>query len=75
MEVKNNHAYVTTQRILNKFIKMNSSVGCMVLVVMMSISTPTISNNIDKIEVFHLKLSIPWKNQDNTDKNILDESY
>ena len=32
-------------------------------------------NNIDKIEVFHLKLSIPWKNQDNTDKNILDESY
>ena len=30
MEVKNNHAHLTTQRILNKFIKINFSVGCMV---------------------------------------------
>ena len=30
MEVKNNHAHVTTQRILNKFIEINFSVGCMV---------------------------------------------
>ena len=30
MEDKNNHAYVTTQRILNKFIEINFSVGCMV---------------------------------------------
>ena len=30
MEVKNNYAHVTTQRILNKFIGINFSVGCMV---------------------------------------------
>ena len=30
MDVKNNYAYVTTQRILNKFLEINSSVGCMV---------------------------------------------
>ena len=30
MEVKNSHAHVTTQRILNKFIKINFSVACMV---------------------------------------------
>ena len=30
MEVKNNHAHVTTQRILNKFIEINFYVGCMV---------------------------------------------
>ena len=30
MEVKNNYAHVTTQTILNKFIEINSSVGCMV---------------------------------------------
>ena len=30
MEVKNNHAHVTTQRILNKFIEVNFSVGYMV---------------------------------------------
>ena len=30
MEVKNNHAYVTTQRILYKFIEVNFYVGCMV---------------------------------------------
>ena len=29
MEVKNSHAHVTTQRILNKFIEINFSVGCM----------------------------------------------
>ena len=29
MEVKNKHAYITTQRILNKFIEINASVGCM----------------------------------------------
>ena len=29
-EIKNNHAHVTTQRILNKFIEINFSVGCMV---------------------------------------------
>ena len=30
MEVKNNHAHVTTHRILNKFIGMKFSIGCMV---------------------------------------------
>ena len=30
LEVKNNHAYVTTQRILNKFIEINFLVGSMV---------------------------------------------
>ena len=30
-EVKNDHAHVTTQRILNKFIEVNLSVGSMVL--------------------------------------------
>ena len=30
MEVKNNHAHVTTPRILNKFIEINFYVGCMV---------------------------------------------
>ena len=49
MEVKNNHAYVTTQRILNKFIEINFSGGMYGLAVMMSISTPTTSKNIDKI--------------------------
>ena len=29
-EVKNNHAHVTTQRILNKFTGMKFSIGCMV---------------------------------------------
>ena len=29
-EVKNNHAHVTTQTILNKFIGMKFSIGCMV---------------------------------------------
>jgi hypothetical protein len=29
-EVKNDYARVTTQRILNKFIEVNFSVGCMV---------------------------------------------
>ena len=42
MEVKNDYAYVTTQRILNKFIEINFSMGCMV-------STWTTSKNIDKI--------------------------
>ena len=28
MEVKNNYVHVTTQRILNKFIEINFSVGC-----------------------------------------------
>ena len=30
MEVRNNYAHVTTQRILNKFIEIHFSVGCMV---------------------------------------------
>ena len=30
LEVKNNHAHVTTQRILNSFIEVNFSVGCIV---------------------------------------------
>ena len=30
LSAKNNHAHVTTQRILNKFIEINFSVGCMV---------------------------------------------
>ena len=30
MDVKDNHAHVTTQRILNKFIDINFSLGCMV---------------------------------------------
>jgi hypothetical protein len=33
MEVKNNHAHVTTQRILNKLIEVNFSVGYTVLAV------------------------------------------
>ena len=49
LEVKNNHAHVTTQRILNKFIEIKFSVGCMVLAVMLSISTSTTSKNIDEM--------------------------
>ena len=30
LEVKNNHAHVTTQRILNKFIGIKFSIACMV---------------------------------------------
>ena len=30
LEVKHNHAHVTTQRFLNKFIEINFSLGCMV---------------------------------------------
>ena len=43
MEVKNNYAHVTTQRILNKFIEINFSL-------MLSISTRTTSKNIDEIQ-------------------------
>ena len=42
MEVKNNHAHVTTQRILNKLIEGNFFVGYMVL-------TMTTSKTINKI--------------------------
>ena len=42
MEVKNNHAYVTTQRILNKFIEINFSMR-------LSIPRLTTSKNIDEI--------------------------
>ena len=52
MEVKDNVAHVTTQRILNKFIEVNSSVGYMYgLAVMLSISTQTTSKNIDEIRM------------------------
>ena len=46
MEVNNNYAHVTTQRILNKFIEINFPVG---LAIMLSISTQTTSKNIDEI--------------------------
>ena len=46
MEVKNNHAHVTTQNNLNKFIEINFS-GMYGLAVMLSISTQTTSKNID----------------------------
>ena len=48
-EVKNNHAHVTTQKFLNKFIEIKFSVRCMVLAVMLSISTQATSKYIDKI--------------------------
>ena len=50
MEVKNNYAHVTTQRILNKFIEINFSVGCMVwLWCCLFQPNETTSKNIDEI--------------------------
>ena len=57
MEVKNNHAYVTTQRILNKFSKINFSVGCI-----LSIPRLTTSNNIDEIVIFIMEFKITLVN-------------
>ena len=48
-EVKNDHAHVTTQRILSKFIEINFSVGMYGLAVMLSIPRLTTSKNIDEI--------------------------
>ena len=49
MEVKNNHAHVTTQRILNKFIEINFSVGCMVEPKCCLFQDSTNSKDIDEI--------------------------
>ena len=45
-EVINDHVHVTFQRILNKFIKVNFSVGCMAVMLFQSLTT---LNNIYKI--------------------------
>ena len=52
MEVKNNCAHVTTQRILNKFIELNFSVGCMVWPWCCLFQDWTTNKNIDEIEQF-----------------------
>ena len=49
MEVKNNHAHVTRQKILNKFIEIKFSVEMYGLAVMLSISASPTGKNIDKI--------------------------
>ena len=69
-EVKNDHAYVTTQNILNKFIEVNLSMYG--LVVMLSNSTQTTMSHIYKIKemgktsqtqqdlTFKFSISISW---------------
>ena len=69
-EVKNDHAYVTTQNILNKFIEVNLSMYG--LVVMLSNSTQTTMSHINKIKemgktsqtqqdlTFKFSISISW---------------
>ena len=62
MEVKNNHAHVTTQRILNKFMEINFSVGCMVWLWWCLFQPMTTSKNIDEISS-PLNIKIRWPTQ------------
>ena len=59
-EVINDHALVTTQRILNKFIEVNFSVGCMVWPWCCLFQPLTTSKTIDKIVLFRngIKLQV-----------------
>ena len=61
LEVKNNHAHVTTQRILNKFIGMKFSIECMVwptisLLDFLQILPRTINRVRTYMAVFHIKI-------------------
>ena len=64
MEVKDNYAHVTTQRILNKFIKIYCEIYG--LAKMLSISTRTTSKNID--DILKHKCDLPsWWSSSSTD--------
>ena len=64
MKIKNNHAHVTTQRVLNKFTEINFSVKCMVWLRFCLFQDLTTSKNIDikmaalatKVEDTNLKI-------------------